>query len=132
MRALLIDDNAVDLKLQAEVLQLGGFAVERAADAETALGMLGRQPPDIIVTDIGLPGMDGLTLTRLIKRDPRYTQIPVVALTAFAMKGDDRAATEAGCNGYITKPIDTRRFADQIRAALDAAALRVYVPRPPG
>lgn len=75
--------------------------------------------------------MDGLMLTRLIKRDQRYAHNPVVALTAFAMKGDDRTAAEAACDGYITKPIYTRRFAEQIRAILGDASVRAGAPRQP-
>jgi CheY-like chemotaxis protein len=66
--------------------------------------------PDLILMDIALPGMDGLTLTRKLKDDKRLKHIPVIALTAFAMKGDEQKACEAGCNGYITKPIDTRKL----------------------
>jgi CheY-like chemotaxis protein len=74
--------------------------------------------PDLILMDIALPGMDGLTLTRKLKADPRFKDVPVVALTAFAMKGDDRKALDAGCDGYITKPIDTRALPEQVQAFL--------------
>jgi CheY-like chemotaxis protein len=70
--------------------------------------------------DIALPGMDGLTLTRILRADPRFEDIPIIALTASAMKGDDRKALEAGCTSYITKPIDTRKFAQQVQSILDS------------
>jgi CheY-like chemotaxis protein len=123
--ALIVDDNCTDMKLQAEILQLDGFTVEKAGDAESAQTLLQGLLPDVILMDIALPGMDGLMLTRLIKSDARLRQVPVIALTAFAMKGDDRAAVDAGCDGYITKPIDTRRFAEQVRGVQRAARLRL-------
>jgi CheY-like chemotaxis protein len=113
-RILIVDDNPVNLKLASEVLEMEGHAVEKAVDAEQARELLRHSMPDLILMDIALPGMDGLTLTRILKADLRLKHIPVVALTAFAMKGDDRKAYEAGCDGYITKPIDTRELARQV------------------
>jgi CheY-like chemotaxis protein len=113
-RILIVDDNPVNLKLASEVLEMEGHAVEKAVDAEQARELLRHFMPDLILMDIALPGMDGLTLTRILKADLRLKHIPVVALTAFAMKGDDRKAYEAGCDGYITKPIDTRELARQV------------------
>src|SRR6185503_13567738 len=107
---LVVDDNPTNLKLVVDVLEFEGCRVITAADAELAQTIIARTPPDLILMDIALPGMDGLTLTRLLKADPKTQHIRVVALTAFAMKGDDNKATAAGCEGYITKPIDTRRF----------------------
>ena len=120
---MIVDDNHVDLKLQSELLQLAGFETSTAADAESAFLLLRIRVPDLILMDIALPGMDGLALTRLIKADARLRHVPVVALTAYAMKGDDRAARDAGCDVYITKPIDTRRFPGQIGGVLWAAQL---------
>jgi len=118
---LVVDDNPVNLKLACDVLEAEGFAVDRAVDADEAQASVRRPMPDLILMDIALPGMDGLTLTRLLKSDPRFRRIPVVALTAFAMKGDDRKALEAGCAGYITKPIRTRELAGQVQSFLPAA-----------
>ena len=115
---LIVDDNPIDLKLAAEVLEVHGFKVESAADAEEAQRILLHRMPDLIVTDIALPGMDGLTFTRRLRTDERLGQIPVVALTAFAMRGDEEIAAAAGCSGYIVKPIDIRRFAEQISEIL--------------
>jgi len=115
---LVIDDNPVNLKLAAEVLDMEGFVVFRAVDAEAALDILQGLKPDLILMDIALPGMDGLALTRKLKADPRFRDVPIVALSAFAMKGDEQKALDAGCDGYITKPIDTRRFPGQVAAYL--------------
>jgi CheY-like chemotaxis protein len=117
-RILVVDDNPTNLKLACDVLAMEGFDVLRAIDADGAREILGAQPVDLILMDIELPGTDGLTLTRLLKEDETTRHIPVVALTAFAMKGDDRKALAAGCAGYIAKPIDTRRFGDQVAAFL--------------
>ena len=109
-RILIVDDNSVNLKLASEVLETAGYIIVTAADAELAQEILKNTQPDLILMDIALPGMDGLTLTRKLKDDKRLKHIPVIALTAFAMKGDEQKASEAGCDGYITKPIDTRKL----------------------
>jgi CheY-like chemotaxis protein len=129
---LIVDDNDIDLKLQSELLQIAGFETSTAADAESAHALLRTRLPDLILMDIALPGMDGLALTRIIKADARMRHVPVVALTAFAMKGDDRMARQAGCDAYITKPIDTRRFPGQIGSVLCAAQPTLFAaPRAP-
>jgi CheY-like chemotaxis protein len=123
-RILVVDDNPLNIKLVADVLGSEGFTVERAQDAQQAQAILKHSLPDLILMDIALPGMDGLTLTRLLKADARLSHIPVVALTASAMKGDDKKALAAGCAGYITKPIDTRDFARQVRSFLPPVATK--------
>ncbi len=115
---LIVDDNPIDLQLAGELLAASGFEVRGAADAEEAQGLLAERIPDLIVTDIALPGMDGLTFTRKLKADARLGHVPVVALTAFALRGDEERAAAAGCRGYIVKPIDIRRFAEQISELL--------------
>ena len=115
---LIVDDNPTNLKLASQVLEAEGYTVDLAKDAEQAQELLQHMTPDLILMDIALPGMDGLTLTRKLKTDGRLKHIPVVAMTAFAMKGDDRKALDAGCDGYITKPIDTRKFPRQIASFL--------------
>jgi len=117
-RILIVDDNPVNLKLATDVLEMEGYAVEKAVDAEQAQELLKRSTPDLILMDIALPGMDGLTLTRKLKADERLKDVPVVAMTAFAMKGDEQKALAAGCDGYITKPIDTRKLPQQVAAYL--------------
>jgi CheY-like chemotaxis protein len=119
-RILIVDDNPVNLKLAADVLESAGLAIDRAIDAEHAQRVLSDTLPELILMDIALPGMDGLTLTRQLKADPRFEGIPIIALTASAMKGDDRKALEAGCVSYITKPIDTRKLAQQVQTILDS------------
>lgn len=117
---LVIDDNPVNLKLAAEVLLADGHVVIRAEDAEQALSLLEVHMPDLVLTDIALPRMDGLQLTRKLKADPRYRHLPVVALTASAMKGDEARVLDAGCDAYIAKPIDTRTLSAQITRLLGA------------
>jgi len=119
-----VDDNPINLKLACDVLEFAGYTVGKAKDAEEAQEILQTTTPDLILMDIALPGMDGLTLTRKLKADPRLHHVPVVALTAFAMKGDDRKALDAGCDGYITKPIDTRKLPEQVAGYLQKAAQR--------
>jgi CheY-like chemotaxis protein len=126
---LLVDDNPTNLKLAADVLECEGHAIARARDAEEAQEVLKHTQPDLILMDIQMPGMDGLTLTRLLKSNPSYQHIPVVALTAFAMKGDEDKAREAGCHSYITKPIETRKLPGQVAEVLAATSkFRASVP----
>ena len=113
-RILIVDDNPINLKLACSVLELEGYEIQQAQDAEQAMATLGKKYFDLILMDIELPGMDGLTLTRLLKLDEKTKNIPVVALTAYAMKGDDQKMIQAGCVGYISKPIDTRTFPKQV------------------
>ncbi len=103
---LIVDDNAANLKLARVVLAAEGYDVHTANDAEEALRILPTIAPRLILMDIQLPDMDGLELTRQLKADPRYRNLVIVALTAYAMKGDDEKARKAGCDGYVTKPID--------------------------
>jgi two-component system cell cycle response regulator len=121
VRILIVDDNAINLRLATEVLRHEGHTVLNAVDAEQALEMLRHFTPDLILMDIALPGMDGLSLTRKLKAEERYRKVPIVALTAFAMKGDEQKALDAGCDGYIAKPIDTRRLPQQVAELLARA-----------
>jgi len=116
---LVVDDAALNLKLTNILLRKEGFRVITATDAEQALTILVSVHPDLILIDIQLPGMDGLELTRRLKQDSGTRDIVVVALTACAMKGDDLKAFAAGCDGYITKPIDTGSLGAQLRTFLD-------------
>jgi CheY-like chemotaxis protein len=123
-RILIIDDNATNLKLATDVLSCEGHIIANAENAQHALEVLAQFHPDLILMDISMPGMDGLTLTRQLKADPSMRQVPIVALTASAMKGDEIRIREAGCDGYITKPIDTRQFPNRIAAFLEIATSR--------
>lgn len=105
---LIVDDNDVNLRLAQWLLTSEGFSVRTAVDAEDAFQVLESFRPRLILMDLQMPGMDGLTATRKLKADPATREIIVIALTAFAMSGDRERALEAGCQGYVTKPIDTR------------------------
>ncbi len=115
---LIVDDTPVNLKLVRVLLSRQGFDVRTASTAEEALEMAQTFRPQLVLADIQLPGMDGLEMTRRLKAAPETRDTVVLALTAFAMKGDEQKAFEAGCDGYITKPIDTRTFPDLIRKYL--------------
>lgn len=122
-RILVVDDNPRNLKLAFDVLEDAGYEVVEAMDAEQAQIMIDRNLPDLILMDIALPGMDGLTLTRKIKANERTKHIRIIALTAFAMKGDDQKALAAGCDGYITKPIDIHQLPVQVAEILAGSGL---------
>jgi CheY-like chemotaxis protein len=113
---LIIDDNVQNQKLVRVVLAGEGYDVRTASDAEEALRMLDAFRPRLIVMDLQLPGMDGLELTRRLKANPDTRGIRVIALTAYAMKGDDEKARAAGCDAYMSKPIDIDRLPDAVRA----------------
>jgi CheY-like chemotaxis protein len=119
---LVVDDNDAGLLLTCAVLQLDGFRVDSASSSKEVLERLHARRPDLILMDVQMPGQDGLSLTRQLKADPATVTIPIVALTAHAMAGDRELALAAGCSGYISKPIDTRTFGDQVRAFLPAAS----------
>jgi len=125
---LVVDDAPVSLKLTDILLRKEGYKVHGTTDAEQALFLLDSLHPDLMLVDIQLPGMNGLELTRRVKQDSRTRDIVVVALTACAMKGDDDLAFKAGCDGYITKPIETLTLANKIREYL---ALRTAPPAAP-
>jgi CheY-like chemotaxis protein len=108
----------VNLKLARVLLAAEGYEVRTAIAADEALEVLREFHPRLILMDIQLPGMDGLELTRRLKADPRMGDVVIVALTAYAMKGDEERVLAAGCDGYIGKPIDTRRLAAQVAALL--------------
>jgi CheY-like chemotaxis protein len=115
---LLVEDNETNQMLAQTVLQRDGYRVEVAGSSEEARQLLSSESPDLILMDVQLPGQDGLSLTRSLKADPATTAIPIVAMTAHAMLGDAESALQAGCVGYIPKPIDTRMLADQVRKFL--------------
>ena len=111
---LIVEDNEANRLLAGAVLEREGYRVDMAGNAEEALQKLANGAPDLILMDVQMPGMDGLTLTRRLKGDARTADIPVVALTALAMMGDRERTLEAGCSGYISKPINTRTFASEV------------------
>ena len=111
---LIVDDNAQNLKLARVILSSEGYQVRTAVDAEDALTILESFAPRVILMDLQLPRMDGLALTRHLKSDPRRRDIVIIAVTAYAMKGDQDKALAAGCDDYITKPIDKRSLPETI------------------
>lgn len=105
---LIVDDNVANLKLARILLSSAGFVVRTATSADEAIVTLQSFAPRLILMDVQMPGVDGLALARRLKADPATQTIKIIALTAYAMKGDDDRALAAGCDGYISKPIDTR------------------------
>jgi CheY-like chemotaxis protein len=120
-RVLIVDDNATNLKLVAYLMKSNGYTVDTALDAEAALEAIRRARPAVILMDIQLPGIDGLELTRRLKAEPATRQIVIIAVTAYAMKGDQAKAIAAGCDDYVTKPIDTRALPELIARHLRSA-----------
>jgi CheY-like chemotaxis protein len=115
---LIVDDNPTNLKLARIVLEDAGFAVETAGDAEEALRRIAARKPRLILMDLQLPGIDGLELTRRLKGDPAHAGTVILALTAYAMKGDEKKARAAGCDGYVTKPINVETLPRVVAAHL--------------
>lgn len=116
---LIVDDNQVNLKLARVLLEGEGFEIRTATTAQEAVASIVAAPPALILMDVQLPGTDGLELTRHLKSDAATRHITIVALTAYAMVGDEEKALAAGCDGYLAKPIDTRTLAQFIRASLN-------------
>ena len=117
-RILLIEDNAVNRRLAQFLLKSQGYEVWEVTSAPEAFEALKERRPDLILMDVQLPGMDGLTATRQLKADPGTRDIPVLAVTSYAMKGDEAKALAAGCSGYVTKPSDKTLFLQAVAEAL--------------
>jgi len=117
---MVVEDNQMNQRLVEFVLERDGFGIRIMGSAEDAIRAAEEDPPDIILMDIQLPGIDGLEATRQLKRNPRTADIPIVAITAHAMTGDEERIRAAGCAGYISKPINTRELAGTIRNYLSA------------
>lgn len=111
---LIIEDNPLNLKMIDYLLTVNKYDVHKAIDAREALTLLKTFTPALILVDIQLPGMDGLALTRILRADPRFQHIPIIAITAYAMKSDREKALAAGCDGYIAKPIDIKTLPNLI------------------
>jgi two-component system cell cycle response regulator DivK len=120
-KVLIVEDNAANMKLATFLLESAGHTVLSATDAEAGLALARAEQPDLILMDIQLPGMDGLEATVLLKRDEATRAIPVIALTALAMKGDEERIRAAGCDGYIAKPMRYQEFLAIIEARLTPA-----------
>jgi CheY-like chemotaxis protein len=117
-KILLVEDNPVNRRLAVFLLRAHGYEVREATTAMEAFEILQTDQPDLIVMDIQLPGMDGLEITRKLKEQPATADIPVIAVTSYAMKGDREKALAAGCVGYVTKPIDKNTFIQEVAARL--------------
>ena len=117
-KILLVEDNEVNRRLAEFLLRSQGYQVREAANAQEAFDILKTERPDLIVIDIQLPGMDGLEATKNIKAQPKTADIPIVAVTSYAMKGDREKALAVGCAGYITKPIDKVTFIKEVASHL--------------
>ena len=111
---LVIEDNELNMKLVRSLLGIENYRVLEAVRCQTGIQMASEHHPDLILMDIQLPSMDGFSATRIIKKETELEDLPVVALTSYAMQGDDKKATEAGCEYYITKPINTRKFRETV------------------
>jgi CheY-like chemotaxis protein len=112
---LVIEDNPLNLELVTDLLEACGFTVRQSRTATDGLRAAREAAPDLVLMDFGLRDMHGLSATQILKSDPATCHLPVIALTAHAMKGDEASALQAGCDGFLTKPIDTRTFATTVR-----------------
>ena len=117
-KILVVEDNDMNMQLVEFLLEEGGYDIVKAASGEEALAVTREHEPDLILMDIHLPGMDGLSVVRAMKTDDRTSRIPILALTAHAMRGDKDRFLEAGCDGYISKPIDVKTFIASIEQYL--------------
>jgi two-component system cell cycle response regulator DivK len=122
MRAhiLVVEDNELNRYLITFMLEKTGHRVSQAVDGQQGIAMAALEQPDLILLDIQLPGMDGYTVARTLKADPATAAVPIVAVTSYAMVGDRERALEAGCVGYIEKPINPDTFVDEVRRYLPA------------
>ena len=123
-KVLLVEDNPLNLELATDLLEASGFEVISAQTGEAGIKLAREAQPDLILMDLSLPGMDGIEATKALKADPQTSGIPIVAVTAHAMKGDEQKALAAGCEGYVTKPIDTRMFPVLVTQHVERASAR--------
>jgi two-component system cell cycle response regulator DivK len=121
-RVLIVEDNPANMKLTTLLVRHAGHTVSCAVDAESGLTMARSDRPDLILMDIQLPGMDGLTATAILKQDPRTEAIPVIALSALAMKADEERSMAAGCDAYIVKPLRYQQLYTAMDHLLSASA----------
>jgi two-component system cell cycle response regulator DivK len=120
---LVVEDNPANMTLATFLLKSAGYAVLSATDAEAGLALARAEQPDLVLMDIQLPGMDGLQACAILKKDTTTRDIPVIALTALAMKGDEERIRAAGCDGYIAKPLAYREFLATVAARLQRTAV---------
>lgn len=120
-KIIVVEDNPMNMELATALLEVSGYTVIQAETAEEGIALAKIESPDLILMDISLPGMDGLEATGNLKKDPVTKDIPVIAMTAHAMKGDEEKALTAGCSGYIPKPFDTREFPKAVARFIDSS-----------
>ena len=116
---LIVEDNELNMKFLNDLLQANGYGTIQTMDGRDVIGLAREHQPDLILMDIQLPEISGLEITRMLKTDNDLKNIPVVAVTAFAMKGDEERILEGGCEGYIAKPISIPKFLETISSFLD-------------
>lgn len=109
-KVLIVEDNALNMRLFSDLLEASGYETLQCVDGAKAVGIALEETPDLIIMDIQLPEVSGLDITRWLKDDERTSEIPVLAVTAFAMRTDEELVREAGCEGYLSKPIQVRSF----------------------
>ncbi|MGH7898921.1 MAG: response regulator [Candidatus Binatia bacterium] len=120
-RILVVEDNPMNLELVRDILTAAGYEVLEAVDGATGVAVAVLERPDLILMDLQLPGVDGFEATRQIRANRDLASVPIVAVTAHAMKGDDEKARAAGCDGFITKPINVREFSAEVARYLERA-----------
>lgn len=118
---LIVEDNALNLELATDLLAAAGYTIRQARSGEEGVRLALAEPPDLILMDLRLPGMNGYTALRQLREDPRTAHVPTVALTAQAMRGDQEAVLAAGFDDYISKPIDTATFSQTVARKLGSA-----------
>jgi len=118
--ALIVEDNALNLKLMCDLLEASDIATWQTNDGARALELVRKHRPDIVLMDIQLPDVSGLEVTRQIKADAELRHIPIIAVTALALRGDEERVLEAGCDAYISKPISVASFLEEIKKFLGA------------
>jgi two-component system cell cycle response regulator DivK len=122
MTVLVIEDSAVNMKLVTMLLRKEGYEVLQARTAEEGLSLARAKVPDLVLMDVNLPGVDGLQATRILKSDDRTRAVPVIAVTALAMEGDEEKIRAAGCDGYVAKPIRYKQFLQEVANVLRSRA----------
>ena len=123
-KVVVVEDNLINLELVTDLLEAHGCTVSQARSGEEGLRLAESILPDLILMDLSLPGKDGLATTRALRNNPPTANIPIIALTAHAMKGDEESALNAGCDGYLSKPINTRTLTARIAEFVEAANAR--------
>ncbi len=124
IKALIAEDNPVNRELLRELLEVRGYEVEEACDGEEALEMIERTQPNILLLDLNMPNLDGFGVVRRVRENPRLTDLPVLAVTAYAMRGDREKVLDAGFDGYLSKPISAVSLGEELERLLGLRAAR--------